>query len=73
MKFIVDNIKEIVYTINVPKRDRKEGTEMNEDKKKALKELLKLLANDPELADRITITIKPGKLNESKPPAKPKK
>lgn len=46
---------------------------MNEDKKKALKELLKLLANDPELADRITITIKPGKLDESKPPAKPKK
>lgn len=39
---------------------------------KALKELLKLLANDPELADRITITIKPSKLNESKPPAKPK-
>ena len=45
---------------------------MDKDKMSALKELLKLLANDPELADRITITIKPSKLKESKPPAKPK-
>lgn len=45
---------------------------MGEDKMKALKELLKLLANDPELADRITITIKPSKLSESEPRKEPK-
>ena len=32
------------------------------DKKEALQELLKLIADHPELADRITITIKPGKV-----------
>jgi hypothetical protein len=31
------------------------------DKKEALQELLKLIAENPELADRITITIKPSK------------
>ena len=29
---------------------------------KALRELLKLIADHPELADRITITIKPSKI-----------
>ncbi len=33
---------------------------MNEDKRKALQELLKILSDKPELADRITITIKPN-------------
>lgn len=33
---------------------------MNEDKRKALRELLKILSDEPELADRITITIKPN-------------
>lgn len=33
---------------------------MNEDKRKALQELLKILSDEPELADRITITIKPN-------------
>ncbi len=33
---------------------------MDEEKEKALKELLKLLSEHPELADRITITIKPN-------------
>ena len=32
-----------------------------EDKKEALQELLKLIADHPEIAERITITIKPGK------------
>ena len=32
------------------------------DKKEALRELLKLIADDPEVAERITITIKPGKV-----------
>ena len=40
---------------------------MDEGKKKALKELLKLLAESPDVADRITITIKPEKLKEDKP------
>lgn len=33
-----------------------------DDKKEALQELLKLIAEHPELADRITITIKPNKI-----------
>lgn len=35
---------------------------MAETKEEALRELLKLIADHPELADRITITIKPSKL-----------
>lgn len=46
---------------------------MDKDKKEALKELLRILADNPEVADRITVTFKPSKLDESKPPAKPKK
>lgn len=38
--------------------DRKRETE------KALRELLKLIADYPEVAERITITIKPGKLTQ---------
>lgn len=33
-----------------------------ENKKDALQELLQLIAKNPELADRITITIKPSKI-----------
>lgn len=33
---------------------------MNKEKEKALHELLKILCDHPELADRITITIKPN-------------
>ena len=33
---------------------------MDEDKKKALQELLKILTDCPEVAERITITIKPN-------------
>ena len=33
---------------------------MAKDKKEALQELLKVLVDNPELADRITITIKPN-------------
>ena len=33
---------------------------MDKPKKEALQELLRLLADNPELADRITITIKPN-------------
>ncbi len=35
---------------------------MKEDKKEALQRLLKLIADHPELADRIVITIKPNKV-----------
>ena len=38
---------------------------MEKDKIKALQELLKLLADNPDLAERITITIKPGKHAQS--------
>ena len=34
------------------------------EKEKALRDLLKLLADHPELADRITITIKPSKVTQ---------
>jgi hypothetical protein len=35
---------------------------MAENKKEALQKLLELIAENPELADRITITIKPSKV-----------
>ena len=34
------------------------------DNKEALQELLRLLAENPDLADRITITIKPSKIKQ---------
>ncbi len=37
---------------------------MKADTKEALQELLRLLAENPELADRITITMKPKKLEQ---------
>lgn len=37
---------------------------MVDTKKEALQELLRLLAENPELADRITITMKPKKLEQ---------
>ena len=40
---------------------------MEKGKEKALQELLKILSDCPELAERITITIKPN----SKPKGKP--
>ncbi len=36
-----------------------------QDAKKALQELLELVSKNPDLAERITITIKPGKLTQS--------
>ena len=44
---------------------------MDDEKVKALQELLKLLSDHPEVADRITITIKPSKLKQGA--EKPKK
>ena len=41
------------------------------EKEKALRDLLKLLVDHPDLADRITITIKPSKITQGKP-EKPK-
>lgn len=37
-------------------------------KEEALQELLKLIADHPELADRITITIKPSKIKQGDRP-----
>ena len=53
----LDKIHFIVYNIYVRKRG---GDKMDEKKKEALQELLKILCDCPELADRITITIKPN-------------
>ena len=44
---------------------------MEVEKEEALQEFLKLLADHPELADRITITIKPNKIMQGTD--KPKK
>ena len=38
---------------------RKGETPMDDKKKEALQELLKILSDHPEVAERITITIKP--------------
>lgn len=43
---------------------------MDEEKRKALQELLKILSDCPEVAERITITIRPNKLKQSKPQGK---
>ena len=37
---------------------------MDDEEKKALQDLLKLLSDHPELADRITITIRPAKIKQ---------
>lgn len=37
---------------------------------KALQDLLKIIADHPELADRITITIKPSKVKQGEAEAK---
>jgi hypothetical protein len=66
---MLDNIPGIWYNICVGRNknpDRKEGKPMDRDAKKALQELLKLLSENPDLAERITITIKPSKLTQSK-------
>lgn len=39
-------------------------SEKDKDKKEALQELLRLLADNPDVADRITITIKQAKLKQ---------
>lgn len=41
---------------------------MEEKKIKALQEILKLIAEHPDVADRITFTIKPAKLTQGKKP-----
>lgn len=40
------------------------------DKLEALQELLKLIAENPNLAEKIVITIKPNKLQQGKPKSK---
>ena len=40
-----------------------------DNKKEALQELLRLIADNPDLAERITITIKPKKNQQGKPKA----
>lgn len=41
---------------------------MDDEKRKALQELLKILSDCPEVAERITITIRPDKLKQSERP-----
>lgn len=44
----------------------KGGEAVGKTNEEALQELLKLLADNPDIADRITITIKPKKLKQGK-------
>jgi len=48
---------------NIDRKNEREVVKMS-DQEKALQELLRLLADHPELADRITITIKPSKIRQ---------
>ncbi len=41
---------------------------MNKESKKALQEFFKLLSDNPEIAERITITFKPAKLTQGEKP-----
>lgn len=41
---------------------------MAEENKKALQEFLKILSDNPEIAERITITFKPAKLIQGEKP-----
>lgn len=60
-------IKKVYY---IRRKKRKEVVKMDEEKIKALQELLKILSDCPEVAERITITIRPNKLKQSKPQRK---
>lgn len=46
----------------------KEMIRVGDKKIEALQELLKLIAENPDLAERITITIKPAKLTQGDKP-----
>ena len=59
-KKTLDNTTQTWYYIYVPRGYGKEVEPMDKETKKALQELLKILSDCPELADRITITIKPN-------------
>jgi hypothetical protein len=43
----------------------KGGNNVENEKIKALQELLKILSENPDVAERITITIRPDKLKQS--------
>lgn len=44
--------------------DRKGVIKMDDKTREALQDLLKILSDHPELADRITITIRPAKIKQ---------
>lgn len=53
-----------VHTYVIMYMKDKEGGDRMANKQEALQELLKLIADEPELAERITITIKPAKVKQ---------
>ena len=61
----LDIIKEILYNIGVRRSGKLTGKENRpmDEKTKALKELLEI--EHPDLAERITITIKPNRIIQS--------
>ena len=58
-----------MYNIGVRRSGKLTGKENRpmDEKVKALKELLEILVEHPDLAERITITIRPSKLIQGKP------
>ena len=76
-KIILDFLRISLYTnkckeeMSKTKTLRKgENKVADKTKEKALQELLKLIAENPDLADRITITIRPKKIKQGKPERK---
>lgn len=70
MKIVLDIMPYMAYNKNVKRETewqihRKEKA-MADETKDALKALLELIAKNPELADRITITIRPNKKPQGK-------
>lgn len=70
LKKSLDIIKEILYNTGVRRSGKLTGKENRpmDEKTKALKELLEILVEHPDLAERITITIKPNKVLQSNEP-----
>ena len=76
-KIILDFLRISLYTnkckeeMSKTKTLRKgENKVADKTKEEALQELLRLIADNPDLADRITITIKPEKLKQRQPQGK---
>lgn len=62
MKIINKVLTNITKSVII--RDRKGVIKTDDKTREALQELLRILCEHPELADRITITIRPSKIKQ---------